>query len=720
MVFYKMETQEISDRFVAPCFVNGLEAYDGEINLEVEENMISNEFAVKLYLEHEVKRGNKVVKKELIVALRGEIYFVKFIINPEEDDVEPGVVFGRSFLRLTKEIVDFGNETVTIYPELNPFLILTELMFRSSCVRWGRAIEIRGSSWRNTKEERPVIETMANSDKYKKILDEICVDKRKLDGINKEEEEAIIIIKGETLIEKDNPGAFVILIRLEGKINLNALVDIGSDINVIPYRIYKEPGREEVQNVKKGISMLNHSKAELMGLLSNVLCQVGVTTIIAKFLILDMPIDRDSPILVGIGFLHTSKTSLDTEESDSDNEEEYEFQRNKFRAPIYGPKPARYLDYSDTLDRSLALQEVMNPFRMICVWKKVVSFLGSLPVALQHVEWKPDYTGCFNKKEESDGQWHAEIRLIDPYRNIYDQGLTMGGNDEEAGSSRTKRFRQYETVEEVLNRMGCSEEIDEMLRIKLCEAGTNKEIFTSVAWIKAFNINELIYSELCHEFYSTYEFDEVCADDELQTKKIIKSRLSGRAHSLTLLEFTCRLGLYQAEELDEEGFDVYFHGGLRSDEHFNAQEYWLSISREENLSLSRSHASSIKNPVLRVLHKMITYGLCQRITGKARVLSDEVLRNLSALVYCRDLDTTTLRELIDSEGRLIPEDPQSDVPRVSILRAQRASMHDLYERMGSMEIRQGAIERMAYRKSYHWDRYARVFEHMAGVYSVPL
>ncbi|GKG23218.1 hypothetical protein Tco_0388521 [Tanacetum coccineum] len=71
MVFHKMDTEEISDRFVAPCFVNGLEAYDGEINPVVEENMISNEFAVKLCLDHEAKRGNKVVKKELIFALRG-------------------------------------------------------------------------------------------------------------------------------------------------------------------------------------------------------------------------------------------------------------------------------------------------------------------------------------------------------------------------------------------------------------------------------------------------------------------------------------------------------------------------------------------------------------------------------------------------------------------------------------------------------------------------
>nr|GEZ99995.1 hypothetical protein [Tanacetum cinerariifolium] len=118
-------------------------------------------------------------------------------------------------------------------------------------------------------------------------------------------------------------------------------------------------------------------------------------------------------------------------------------------------------------------------------------------------------------------------------------------------------------------------EIDEMLRIRLREAGSNKEIFTYV---------------------------------------IIKFRLGGRAHNLTLLEFSQRLGLYQAVELDEECFNVYFEGGLRSDEHFNAQEYWLSISREENLGLSRIHTSTIKSPVLRLIHKMITYGLCQRTT----------------------------------------------------------------------------------------------------------
>ncbi|GJX65098.1 hypothetical protein Tco_0299441, partial [Tanacetum coccineum] len=257
-------------------------------------------------------------------------------------------------------------------------------------------------------EETPVIETMAYSDKYKKILDGICLDKMKLDKeMKKEEEEAIIKIKGEALIEKEDPGAFVIPIRLEGKINLNASANTSSDINVMPYRVYKELGREEV----------------------------GVTTIIAKFLILDMPIDRDTPILVGRGFLHTcgsilntierirstfdeichqmfcaGKTSLDTAEIDSDEEEEYAIQRNKFGAPIYGPKSAQYLNYNDPMDRSLALQAVLNPFR---------------------------------KKEEGDGQWHAKIKLTDPYENTYEQGFVI--------KKTSRRLSKYHKLSDIMS-----------------------------------------------------------------------------------------------------------------------------------------------------------------------------------------------------------------------------------------------------------------------------
>ncbi|GKF56260.1 hypothetical protein Tco_0166600 [Tanacetum coccineum] len=65
--FYMME---ISEQYTAPCFVNGLEAFDGEVNLAFDENLISNEFTAKLYLDYEVKKGKKLVKKERSVTKR--------------------------------------------------------------------------------------------------------------------------------------------------------------------------------------------------------------------------------------------------------------------------------------------------------------------------------------------------------------------------------------------------------------------------------------------------------------------------------------------------------------------------------------------------------------------------------------------------------------------------------------------------------------------------
>ncbi|GJY18614.1 ribonuclease H-like domain-containing protein [Tanacetum coccineum] len=338
MVFHKMDTEEVIDRFVAPCFVNGLEAYDGETNLGVEEN--------------------------------GEIYFVKFIINPDEDDVKPRVIFERSFLRMTKAITDFEAKTITIYPNIDPFLEDTEeeeksmydwdqlldfnlddipllggeelLLFvckmRKSSRNKKRAMENLNLFYQDigtssltgrhlTQEEaakealalrisqkfalleevRPVLETMAYHDKYKKVLDKIWKDKVELDGmIVKEEEEAIKKVNGEALKGKDDPGAFIFPIRLEGQVNKNALADTGSDINTMPYQIYEQLGREDMKKVDRRITMINHTQAEGMGILTNVLCQVKVTTLIAKFsLILDIPIDRDAPIVVGRGFLRT-------------------------------------------------------------------------------------------------------------------------------------------------------------------------------------------------------------------------------------------------------------------------------------------------------------------------------------------------------------------------------------------------------------------------------
>ncbi|GJT94425.1 hypothetical protein Tco_1089943 [Tanacetum coccineum] len=579
MVFYQIDTEEVSDTFMARCFVNGLEAYDGEINLGVEENMISNEYAVKLCLEHEIKRGNKVVKKEPIVALRGEIYFVKFIINPEEDDVEPRILKEEEEKSLDDwdHLLDFNLDYVPLLgeEELSPFVCK---MGRSSRNKkramknlnfFYPEIGTSSSAGGHLTQEEAAKKSISNQNEPKKILDEIWKDKVELDGkIVKEEKEAVKRIKGEALKEIDDPRAFIFPIRLEGQINENALADTGSDINTMSYRIYEQLGREDMKKVDRGITMINHTQAKAIGILIN----------------------------------------------------------------------------------------------------------------------------------------------------------TIGTHDDEVGSSRSKRSRQNETVEEVL----LPHVHHEFLLWEGCNRDVKSRYNTRLA--------QLLPRHVCSPCVVNWDvMNRMGCDGEIDDMLRI------------------RLGLYHVDELEEDGFNDYFEGGLRSDEHFNAQEYWLIISREENLGLSRSHTSTIRSPILRVIHKMITYGLCQKTTGydkiqkndlwllsmfdarhqnryanvawliarwmkrrgagtqkesqiccgqfiskiarKCRVLTKDVVRSLSAPIYCRDLDTTPLRDLIDFEGKLILEDPQPGVPRIGIPRPLRASIQDLYQ---------------------------EVFEHMVGVYSVPL
>ncbi|GKE45693.1 DNA-directed DNA polymerase, partial [Tanacetum coccineum] len=281
------------------------------------------DYAVKLCLEYEVRKGKTLVKKELMVLLRGEIYFAQFIINPEEDEFEPGLIFRRSFLRSANAIVNFGEGTITIQPDFDPFILSsdeegypnlnnlemlldfdfdevpqTETNLPPMCwtifIRWN-TLNLRGSGKEGTCPQY----------QYE-------ADKVRLDGkIKPEEERAMVKLKGQMLKEKKDPGAFIFPIRMEGLINENVLAYTGYDTNTISYRIYEQLGRDDIMQEERNITMINYTEAEVTGRLVNVLCQVGFTTLSAQFLILEIPIDRDAPIMVGRGFLDTIGGNID-------------------------------------------------------------------------------------------------------------------------------------------------------------------------------------------------------------------------------------------------------------------------------------------------------------------------------------------------------------------------------------------------------------------------
>ncbi|GJX58832.1 hypothetical protein Tco_0290222 [Tanacetum coccineum] len=134
--------------------------------------------------------------------------------------------------------------------------------------------------------------------------------------------------------------------------------------------------------------------------------------------------------------------------------------------------------------------------------------------------------------------------------------------------------------------------------------------------------------------------------------EILGRRLLVEKH-LYLVITTRRLGLYHADELEEEGFDTYFQGGLRSDENFNAREYWERISLDKDLHLSRSSITSVQFPILKDRHQnwgMENEARCMQNAMKRKAAGSP--KEQSSLLLSR-FRTDYPERVIDSEDRLI-------------------------------------------------------------------
>nr|GEV71276.1 reverse transcriptase domain-containing protein [Tanacetum cinerariifolium] len=254
-------------------------------------------------------------------------------------------ILRRSFLKTSRGIVDLGKGFMTIYPDPDPFHDNSDSL-DDPIDEWDDLLEnidfgdIReidelppfvcnmGKKTAQDKlkrdiyervlmiqESRLIIEMLKNSDQHKKLLDSILLDKLKLDEeIKEREEEAAkeVIRNYKTLREKNDLGAFVIPICVDGKCDTHALADTGSNINVLPNGIYMQIEAGEIEVIEDKIRMLDHSRAEPMGILRDVLCHVGVTTILARFLVLDIPVDKDAPIVAGRSFLYSCGGIINT------------------------------------------------------------------------------------------------------------------------------------------------------------------------------------------------------------------------------------------------------------------------------------------------------------------------------------------------------------------------------------------------------------------------
>ncbi|GKC51389.1 putative ribonuclease H-like domain-containing protein [Tanacetum coccineum] len=192
-------------------------------------------------------------------------------------------------------------------------------------------------------------------------------------------------------------------VKVNGTVEMSALADTGASVSVLPYCIFKNLGLGDPKPYNSNLTMADNTQSKAMREVKNVRIQIGYQAYLVDFLILDIPVDKELPLLLGRPFLRTCGAVIDMGRVGRDEDGNLK----------YGPVAPSFLDIKDDMERALAMEAYFNPFKNIIVFKKLIDFLGSLSVQLKNTDWGNEGYGTY-KKVEGDGAWHAKFEVTTP------------------------------------------------------------------------------------------------------------------------------------------------------------------------------------------------------------------------------------------------------------------------------------------------------------------
>ncbi|GKA11254.1 hypothetical protein Tco_0690687 [Tanacetum coccineum] len=197
------------------------------------------------------------------------------------------------------------------------------------------------------------------------------------------------------------------------------------------------------------------------------------------FYVIDMDKDPATPLLVGRGFLATANVVIDCRKSKIAVEEgvtrtifgvkeinlgekEVPYWTTLGKWESYTPRPSTdgidaqpsyyakkdFVDYHFPSEWEITRNVELNPFKDVLVFRRMVEFLGVIPINLKVNMWESEdlieNRIDWNKPpERGDGAWHAKIRLIGP-----------------DGEEFTKTFQSIPTTRKLSEKENPSEIID--------------------------------------------------------------------------------------------------------------------------------------------------------------------------------------------------------------------------------------------------------------------
>ncbi|GJV10710.1 DNA-directed DNA polymerase [Tanacetum coccineum] len=223
-----------------------------------------------------------------------------------------------------------------------------------------------------------VLEFLAHAPMYNAILDKY-VESLEL-GKNR-----YAFIQGEMPKKMKDPGLFTLPCRLGDSNTFDTLADLGSCVNLIPLYLFKKIKIRLLEETENVLGLADGTKSYPVGIVRNVEVHLGKLKLLEEFYVIDMEKDPTCPLLVP--------------------------------DPLLCKK--YFMNYHLPEEWEIARDDELNLFKDVLVFRKMVEFLGTIPINLKRNMWESkeliEKKIDWNKPpKEGDGAWHIKIELIDP------------------------------------------------------------------------------------------------------------------------------------------------------------------------------------------------------------------------------------------------------------------------------------------------------------------
>ncbi|GJY71263.1 MAK10-like protein [Tanacetum coccineum] len=264
-----------------------------------------------------------------------------------------------------------------------------------------------------------ILEVLAHAPIYNAILDKY-VESLEL-GENK-----FTFIQGEIPKRMEDPGLFTLPCRLGDSKPFDTLADLGSCVNIIPLYLFKNLKIGLLEETYHVFWLANRTKSFPVRIVRDVEVHIGRLKLLNYFYILDMKKDPETPLLVGRGFLTTANAVISFRKAkiavgERITRESYKQRPSSDDVGAQTPYYARkdFMDCHLPGEWEITRDAEINPFKDVLVFRRMVEFLGAIPINLKRNTW--EYEDLIKNPinwdkppKNGDGAWHAKIRLIDP------------------------------------------------------------------------------------------------------------------------------------------------------------------------------------------------------------------------------------------------------------------------------------------------------------------